>query len=137
MNKTLFAKGSFITEDQSHKFIVAAVVDSNGIKFGVSFCHPNDSGRWNEELGKVIAKGRALSDRTTMEQVDVSNAMLMPKKFMGTEYINECLRRLCQVVEQNPGQYCKAYAKINCTPSKSYSFSDPTDYKLPIPDSGK
>ena len=136
MNKTVFAEGSFFTADKSHKFIVAAVVNERGIKFGVSFCHPNDSERWNEGLGKVIATGRAVSKRTTMEQIDVSTAMLMPKKFMGDEYINECLKRLCQVVEQSPGKYCAAYVKVECTPSKSYNFSNPTDCKFPICDTG-
>ena len=133
MEKTLFASGSFSTEDnKQHKFIVAAVIDEYVISFGLSICHPNDESKWDEKRGRAIAKGKAHSERLAIEMIGVSHPMLMPKKFMGDEYVNECLRRICQVIEQTPGRYCTAYENVKSIPSGSYSFSNPTDYKFTV-----
>ena len=74
------------------------------IMFGVAICHPNDVKTVNEDLGKKIAEGKAISKRSRIAEIQMTSGM-----FMTYDYIEMCLKRLAELIKKNPENYSIAY----------------------------
>lgn len=79
---------------------------SKKVMFGVSFCHPNDSNKYDFNLGLKIAVGKAKCRRTRIGEIAYSSGMLI--KY---DHIQECLKRYVEVISKHPEYYSKSYAK--------------------------
>ena len=85
---------------------VNSLAFSKKVMFGVSFCHPNDSDKYDLNLGVKIATGKAKCRRTRIGEIAYSSGMLI--KY---DHIQECLKRYVEVISKHPEYYSKSYAK--------------------------
>ena len=123
--KNQFLIGSFKSNDEERKYVIAAVpekcyglaYDTNEfdeevpgeiynytVKFGIAVCRERDT--FNEELGKKIAMGKALCERTRVGFINMTHGM-----FLTTQYLDMCLKRLAELLEAHPEQFIAAYYK--------------------------
>ncbi len=116
-----YREGSFIDyENKEHYFVVCAVLTERTVEdqlvrtlnLGVSLCNPVDKN--NNQLGKKIAYGKALSERNT-------NIILGRAGLLNIDTVRYILDNETNHVKQFPEQYSKAYvaAKIKYEKSKS------------------
>lgn len=116
-----YREGSFIDyENKEHYFVVCAVlvektVDNHLVRIlnlGISLCNPVDKN--NNQLGKKIAYGKALSERN-------NNIILGRAGLLNIDTVRYILDNETNHVKQFPEQYSKAYAdaKIKYEKAKS------------------
>jgi hypothetical protein len=122
--RTEYVIGEFVDfKGQNRQFIMAAVsteieggyashyinddeyVEENVVKkvmIGLSVRNPNDE--WNEELGKTIARGKALSSKTRISTIYASD-----KGSINTTLVRAYLTQEAEFLTHNPGKYIKRY----------------------------
>ena len=123
--ETKFAFGEYVDyKGQVHKFVVAGVVNKvsgyvdacNGIydpdvypdvdmeksiSVGISICNPED--KYNENIGKLQAEGRAKKPRKNPRVVYASWGIITP-------YVVELLiKSIADDIKANPGKYVPGY----------------------------
>lgn len=72
------------------------------LMLGLSVCNPKDE--FNEEIGKRIAKGKALNRKSR-----VSTLYSTDKGLINTSVVKAILKQEAEYLKQNPGNYIKSY----------------------------
>lgn len=72
------------------------------LMFGLAVCDPNDE--FDEELGKKMAKGRAINPKSR-----ISTLLSTDKGLINTSVVRATLKQEAEYLKQNPGKYIKSY----------------------------
>lgn len=112
--RTEYVIGDFVDfKGQTRQFIMAAVsmeiedgyVEEKIVKkvvIGLSICNPDDE--WDEELGKKIARGKAINRKTR-----ISSLYATDKGSINSTLVRAYLQQEAEFLAHNPGKYIKRY----------------------------